>query len=252
MAVFLDKKEYTGDVFTQLAQVELFIKNHLHLKAEILGLQRTETYEIPIPAIREALVNALVHRDYSNFGRDIKVGIYDDVLNIVSPGGLPNGVTLDEVMAGRSEIRNKVVARVFKELGYIEQWGSGLERIRQLCQAANIPEPITKETGDFFDIEFMRPKIVKTDDYEQLATDTVGKPSENRRIPSNCSEQEKAVIEYLFKNKTIKSKQVEELLNIKESRTRELLQNMAEKEYIVKLGSGRSTHYKLSRAVGDE
>lgn len=80
------------------------------LLAEILGLQRTETYEIPIPAIREALINAIVHRDYSNFGRDIKVGIYDDALNIVSPpGGLPNGLLLENALQGRSEIRNKVV-----------------------------------------------------------------------------------------------------------------------------------------------
>ncbi|HEO99441.1 MAG TPA: ATP-dependent DNA helicase [Epsilonproteobacteria bacterium] len=256
MAVFLDKKEYRGDLFSQLEQTELFIKNHLHLKAEILGLQRTETYEIPIPAIREALVNAIVHRDYSNFGRDIKVGIYDDILNIVSPGGLPNGVTIDEVLSGRSEIRNKVVARVFKELGYIEQWGSGLSRMNELCREANIQEPKTKESGDFFDIEFVRPivteKVSDTDDYGRLVSDTAIKPSDNRRIPSDCSEQEKAVIEYLFKNQTIKSKQVEKLLGIKESRTRELLHTMTEKGYIVKLGSARSTHYKLSKVAGDE
>jgi ATP-dependent DNA helicase RecG len=245
MAVFLDKKEYTGDLFTQLEQTELFIKNHLHLKAEILGLQRTQTYEIPIPAIREALVNAIVHRDYSNFGRDIKVGIYDDILNIVSPGGLPNGVTIDEVLSGRSEIRNKVVARVFKELGYIEQWGSGLSRMNELCRKANIQEPKTKESGDFFDIEFARPIT------DEKVSDTVIKPSDSRRIPSDCSQQEKAVIEYLFENQTIKSKQVEKLLNIKESRTRELLQTMVKKEYLIKLGSARNTHYKLSKAVGD-
>ena len=110
MTVFLDKKEYRGDLFSQLKQTEQFIKNHLHLRAEILGLQRTESYEIPIPAIREALVNAVLHRDYSNAGRDIKVGIYDDILNIVSPGGLPNGLTEEDLAQGRSEIRNRVLA----------------------------------------------------------------------------------------------------------------------------------------------
>jgi len=161
MTVFLDKKEYRGDLFHQLAQAEVFIKNHLHLKAEILGLQRTETYEISIPAIREALLNAFIHRDYSNFGRDIKLGIYDDCVNIVSPGGVPNGITLEEALQGRSEIRNKVIARVFRELGYIEQWGSGISRIRQLCQQAETPEPLFKETGDFFDIEFLRDEILQ-------------------------------------------------------------------------------------------
>lgn len=106
--------------------------------------------------ICEALVNAVVHRDYSNAGRDIKVGIYDDILNIVSPGGLPNGLTLSKALKGRSEIRNKVLARVFKELGYIEQWGSGMSRIRELCQQASNPEPAFSESGDFVDIEFAR------------------------------------------------------------------------------------------------
>lgn len=139
MAVFLDKKEYRGDLFYQLEQAIIFIKNHLHLRAEVLDLQRTDTYELPIPAIREALLNAIIHRDYSNFGRDIKLGIYDDCLNIVSPGGLPNGITLEEALQGRSEIRNKVIARVFKELDYIEQWGSGMTRIRELCQETGTP-----------------------------------------------------------------------------------------------------------------
>ena len=84
MSVFLDKKEYSGDLFTQLENAENFIKNHIHLRGEINGLQRIDTYEIPIVAIREALVNAVVHRDYSNKGRDIKVGVYDDIVNIVS------------------------------------------------------------------------------------------------------------------------------------------------------------------------
>ena len=116
MNVFLDKKEYSGDLFNQLENIEGFIKNHINLRGEIKGLQRTDTYEIPEVAIREAVVNALVHRNYSNLGRDIKIGIYDDRLEIVSPGGLPNGLTNEDIYTGKSEIRNRVVARVFKEL----------------------------------------------------------------------------------------------------------------------------------------
>jgi ATP-dependent DNA helicase RecG len=239
MAVFLDKKEYTGDLFTQLEFTELFIKNHLHLKAEILGLQRTETYEIPIPAIREALVNAIVHRDYSNFGRDIKVGIYDDILNIVSPGGLPNGVTIDEVLSGRSEIRNKVIARVFKELGYIEQWGSGLSRMNELCRQSHIEKPKTKESGDFFDIEFIRPKIEIIDN---KVSDSIGNVSDNIGYKN---EQEEKVLNFIKTNSYITSKQVEELLQVKEARARKLLKQMCENHLLIKLGSARNTHYKV-------
>ncbi len=101
----MDKKEYTGNLFYQLSKRTIY-KKPLHLKGDSWPAS-TETYEIPMAAIREALVNALVHRDYSNFGRDIKVGIYDDALNIVSPGGLPHGITLNEALQGRSEIAIK-------------------------------------------------------------------------------------------------------------------------------------------------
>lgn len=255
MAVFLDKKEYTGDLFTQLEHTELFIKNHLHLKAEILGLQRTETYEIPIPAIREALVNAIVHRDYSNFGRDIKVGIYDDILNIVSPGGLPNGVTIDEVLLGRSEIRNKVVARVFKELGYIEQWGSGLSRMNELCREANIQEPKTKESGDFFDIEFVRPQMVKTEE-KVSDTDDSGDTSTDydrlRPIVSDYDQlqiEEKKILNYILDNEKITKKEALNLTGYGETKTKEILSTLVEKNLIARDGQGRSTYYKLVEDV---
>lgn len=115
MDVFSDRKEYTGDVLGQLEQTLAFVKNHLNLRSEIQGLQRTDTLEIPEAALREALVNAYVHRDYSNTGRNIKVGIYDDKVHIISPGGLPPALTIADVSGGRSEVRNRVVARVFKE-----------------------------------------------------------------------------------------------------------------------------------------
>ena len=157
MSVFLDRKEYTGDLFSQLEQTEMFIKNHLSLRAEIRGLKRYDYLEIPENAIREALVNAYVHRDYSNFGRTIKVAVYDDVVNIVSPGGLPNGLTEDDLLHGRSEIRNRVLARVFRELGYIEHWGSGLQRIKLMCVAEGLATPEFAETGDSFDVKLYRP-----------------------------------------------------------------------------------------------
>jgi ATP-dependent DNA helicase RecG len=171
MDVFVDKKEYSGDVFSVLENVQNFVLNHIHLHAEINGLYRTERYEIPLVALREALVNALVHRDYVNGGRDIKVGVYDDVVNIVSPGGLPHSITLDDALSGRSESRNRVVANIFKELGLIEQWGSGLNRILNSCKEYGLPSPLIAEKNDFFDIEIVRQQTTSrtiTDDYGRL------------------------------------------------------------------------------------
>ena len=181
MTLFLDRKEYSGDLFSQLEQVEAFIKNHINLRGEIKGLQRTDTFEIPETALREALINAVIHRDYTNQGRDIKVGVYDDIVNIVSPGGFPNSLTAEDLTEGRSEIRNRVVARVFKELGFIEQWGSGIQRIKNICTAHGLAEPRIREKGDFVDVKFYRPVA----DSVGFVSDTGGLLADTGVIPAD-------------------------------------------------------------------
>nr|WP_315018945.1 RNA-binding domain-containing protein [uncultured Campylobacter sp.] len=164
METFIDKKEYRGNIFSVIENTQSFILNHINLSAKIEGLYRTDSYEIPIVALREALINALIHRDYANFGRDVKVGVYDDIVNIVSPGALPNIVTVEDILRGRSEIRNKVIANVFKEIGLIEQWGSGISRIMIACKKVGLKQPRIREGGDFVDVEFYRPKIEEMSD----------------------------------------------------------------------------------------
>jgi len=115
MEYFIDKKEFTGTLFEILEESIKFLQNHLHLSATIEGLRRVEEYEIPFVALREIVLNAIIHRDYTR-NSDIKIAIYDDIVEIISVGGLVNGLTIEEVSNGRSELRNKVVANLFKEL----------------------------------------------------------------------------------------------------------------------------------------
>jgi len=240
MSVFLDRKEYNGGVFSQLEQCETFIKNHIHLRGEIKGLQRTDIYELPEVALREALINAVIHRDYTNQGRDIKVGVYDDIVNIVSPGGFPNTLTAEGLMEGRSEIRNHIIARVFKELGYIEQWGSGLHRIKTTCLQQGLREPLIRESGDFVDVELYR--------LEQngVASDT-GIAGGYRIVSDSIgSEQEHQVVSYLQAEQKITAKNVEKLMGVKEARARRILKEMTDKGLIVRKGSARNTFYVLN------
>ena len=179
--IFLDKKEFTTDAFSNLNNAILFLKNHLNLEANIEGLKRVEQYEIPLVVLREALLNAIIHRDYTR-NSDIKVAVYDDMIEIVSPGGLPNGLTVNDVFDGRSELRNKIIAKVFKELGYVETWGTGIKRIEKICNDLNIKFEF-RDGGNFITIVFHRPvstvktaknlqKNIKTDDYGRLRTIT--------------------------------------------------------------------------------
>lgn len=203
MEVFIDQKEFTGDLFDQLDNVEMFIKNHLHLASVIKGLQREDRYEIPMEVIREVLLNAYVHRDYINVGRDIKVGIYDDIVNIVSPGGFPNSITLDDVLAGRSEARNKVLAKIFKELGYIEQWGSGIKRIFAWCKEVGLAKPSIAEKGDFVDVELYRDtKSVQESVHESV----------RESVRENLNQKQINALSFCFVPRT--SKEILDSLNI--------------------------------------
>jgi ATP-dependent DNA helicase RecG len=229
MSVFLDRKEYSSDLLGQLEQAEAFIKNHIHLRGEVNGLQRTDTFELPESALREALVNAIVHRDYTNQGRDIKVGVYDDIVNIVSPGGFPSTLTIETLLDGRSEIRNRVVARVLKELGYIEQWGSGIQRIRSACLAMELVEPLIREKGDFVDVEFYRPETTSA--------------GYRRILPDTLTPQESDILSHIDQHGSITASEVEKILGVKERRSREVLKEMTEKGWLEKRGSARSTSY---------
>jgi len=106
MESFIDKKEFSGDLFTILDKTIEFLQNHLNLNAHIVGLQRVEEYEIPLLALREIVLNAIIHRDYTR-NSDIKIAIYDDMVEIISIGGFVNGLTLEDISGGRSELRNR-------------------------------------------------------------------------------------------------------------------------------------------------
>ncbi|XGA80813.1 winged helix-turn-helix transcriptional regulator [Halomonas sp. CH40] len=184
----------------------------------------------------------MVHRDYSNAGRDIKVGIYDDILNIVSPGGLPNGLTLSEALKGRSEIRNKVLARVFKELGYIEQWGSGMSRIRELCQQASNPEPAFSESGDFVDIEFARDTSLAATDTDETGgpmDGSMGGSISGKVAQTELTDRQLAVLELIKRDPHMPYRKMAEELGINDSAVKKHLDKLKAAGAIERVGGTR-------------
>jgi len=117
--IFIDKKEYNGPLYEQIEQAYQFVLRHINLGAEIDGLVRKDVYELPVGAIREMIVNAVCHRNYMD-NASVQVAIYDDRVEVTSPGMLYGGLTLEEAMSGRSKIRNRAVAEVFSRMDIIE------------------------------------------------------------------------------------------------------------------------------------
>ena len=238
--VFIDKKEFNEDLFSNLRNTINFLKNHLNLSAEIKGLQREEEYEIPLIVLREALLNAIVHRDYTR-NSDIKVAIYDDIVEIVSPGGFPGGLVLEDVFNGRSELRNKIIANLFKELGFIESWGSGIGKIKRLCQERNIKFKID-ENYNFTSVVFSRTQMKKVDDIGEKAAKKRRKSGEKML---NLTVQEEQIYDFVLENGKINLQNTMELLNVKATRAREILSGLVKKGIFEKMGKTKGSYYIL-------
>ena len=139
--IFIDQKEFRGPLYEQVENTVKFLMTHIELSGQLEGIQRVDKYAIPIKALREAVVNAIIHRDYSISGADIKVAVFDDIVEITSPGTMPGALAIDDIGNGRSEIRNKVIARFFNEINFIEQWGTGFKKIFGWCKDASLDTP---------------------------------------------------------------------------------------------------------------
>jgi ATP-dependent DNA helicase RecG len=127
-----------------------FLRKHMTREAVIGPVKRTDRWTFPVVAVREAIMNAIVHADYAQQGAPIRVALFDDRLEIENPGLLPFGLTIEDIQKGISKLRNRVIGRVFQELGLIEHWGSGIQRMTAACHDHGLAAPQFEEIGTHF------------------------------------------------------------------------------------------------------
>ncbi|MCR5609685.1 MAG: putative DNA binding domain-containing protein [Lachnospiraceae bacterium] len=156
--VFVDKREYTGPIYKQIEESINFVLRNIRLGAKIDGIFRKEDYELPVDAIREMIVNAHCHRNWTSESC-VQVAIYDDRLEVTSPGGLYNGLTFEEALSGHSRLRNRVIANVFSQIRLVEAWGTGLRRIRNAAKQYGLGEPEFVEMPDMFRVSLYRKNV---------------------------------------------------------------------------------------------
>ena len=153
---FIDMKVFGGNIIDQREDSLEFIKEHIRLHAKIVGTERVETWEYPIEAIREAITNAICHRNYE-ISSNVQIRIFDDRIEIWDPGLLPKGLTIEKLKGKHESIlRNLLVGKCFFLIKYIEQWGTGTNRIIKWCLKRGLPEHIFEETGTSFLITFRK------------------------------------------------------------------------------------------------
>lgn len=186
------------------------------LKGAVIGrTKRIDVPQYPPIAIREAIINAIVHADYAIKGSSIMIAIFDDRIEITNPGGLRMGMTLEDAIAGSSKVRNRVIARVFNELQFIEQWGSGLKKIIEACEKRGLEKPIFEDKIDEFKVTLFATQSRKT----------------------SIDESQKKLLRYLKKKGQISTKEAAEFWDIAPRNARIKLKSLFESGIIMKVGS---------------
>lgn len=149
-ARIIDQTELKGPLLETIEEAISFVEKHSTHGAEIGRLHRIERWSLPPVAVREAVINAVAHCDYAQTGAPIRLALFDDRLEVENPGLLPFGLTIADLSLGVSKLRNRVIGRVFHELGLVEQWGSGVQRMIAACRDAGLESPILEEIGTRF------------------------------------------------------------------------------------------------------
>lgn len=242
--IFIDRKEYKGPIYEQIEEAYQFVKRHINLSAEIEGIVRRDVYELPVRAVREAIINGVTHRSYMD-DSCMQVSIYDDRVEVYSPGMLYGGLDLSEALRGKSKCRNAAISEAFYYMKIIEAWGTGLGRIRNSCKEYGLPEPVIEESGDGFRVIFYRKKGSEIENPAQF-----GNPAQSGT--AILPDQELSVVRYIQKNGTCTSAIIAEILNVKARRARSILGDLVKKDVLIKTGNARNTVYKAGKFFPDE
>ena len=156
--VFIDKRSYTGPLWQQVEDAFQFVLRSIHLGNRLNGVYREDYYELPPKSIRELIINAVMNRSLLS-SSNIQVAVFDNRLEITSPGGLMPGVTISLMKEGFSKIRNKALAHAFLYMNLIEEWGTGIPKLIQEMQERNLREPEFIDMESAFRVNLYRPAM---------------------------------------------------------------------------------------------
>ena len=233
--VFKDRKELTGSLLSQLENAYEFIDRYNRTRAEFSGLDRIDIRDYPTEAIREALLNAIVHREYS-FSSSTLVRIFDDRIEFVNIGGLVKGISLEDIELGVSVLRNEHLANIFYRLKLIEAYGTGITKIRRSYTGASV-QPEIEVTNNAFKITLPNINHARSDE-----------PIISERIPSDIKMVAKEdridfVLAMCRERGAVTRREVQEALQISQATAILLLKKMVEDGILHKSGIGKVIRY---------
>lgn len=227
--VFKDRVEFSGSLLKQLEDIYEYINRFNRTRAEFSGLKRIDLRDYPPEAVREALLNALVHRDYS-YSDSTFISVFDNRIEFVSLGGLPKGISFSDMMLGVSVLRNSHLADVFYRLHLIEAFGTGMPKIME-CYREHEDQPNIELSDNAFKITLPNTNYQQDVSYKKDALTTA----------------EKRILNYLSAHKTVARIDLETALGLSQSVTIRTLKKLLDNNLIRRIGKGKSIRYSTTK-----
>lgn len=224
---FIDMKVFGGDIISQRDDAVEFVKEHIRLHAKIVEAERIEEWEYPIEAVREAITNAICHRDYK-LSSNIQIRLFDDRLEVWGCGPLLNPLTTEDLIKKHDSIlRNPIIGKCLFLIKYIEQWGTGTNRIIEECLKHNLPAPLFELIAGNLVVTFRKYKITE-------------------EIMEGLNERQKKAVNYLLKNKKITNKEYRKINpGITDRTVLNDLNNLISKKVIMAKGERKYRYYMI-------
>ena len=223
---FKDNKEFGGSIFKQLEDTYTYLMLCNKTAATFKGLERIEKQDYPEVALREALLNALVHRDYS-FSGSVIINVNDEKMEFISIGGLLPGLSIDDIRLGISQPRNKNLAEMFHRLHLIESYGTGIRKIYKLYENCSL-QPVIEATPNAFKITLPNMNVAADSVSEQKAAIT---------------SQMQKVLDYIAEHGQGTDGEIQSLLGLKKTRAFDLLKEMRQMGLVQVIGRGAAKRY---------
>lgn len=227
---FVDRREFEGSIQEQMEAAFQYVLEKINRGMKIQGMYRQDVYELPLDSVRELIANSVAHRSYLEPG-NIQIALFDDRLEVTSPGMLLNGVSISKMLEGYSKIRNRAIANAFSYMKIIEKWGSGIPRIMRECKEYGLPEPELLDFDGDFRVNMFR-----------KVTDSVNGINEtkNETDETNETKNETIAMKLIRENPTITQKEMKDKMGISLVTIKRLMADLQISGKIQRQGSNRS------------
>lgn len=237
--IFIDQKEFDGPIQEQVNEAYQFVLRHINMGANIEGLFRADIYELPITAIREMIANAVLHRSYLDRSC-IQVCIFDDRIEVLSPGMLYGGLDIITAKHGKFTCRNEAIAEAFHYMKIVEAWGTGIPRIINRCKEYGLQEPVFEELGDGFLVTMFRKPtnhINQTNQSNQIDVE--------ERQDITFSDLENRIIGVLKMSPDATTKEIMKKLKITDNQVKYYIKKLKDDGKIERVGTNRKGSWKV-------